>query len=93
MTNQHRTGDARQALEEIVELSRLDCGCRPCTGACYDTESLREVVAAIHASARAALAQPQGEQKDSDSYGSNGECPICGEIPCKPGCQDGSEIL
>lgn len=36
------------------------------------------------------VAQPQWEQQ---SLGPNGECPICGEIPCKPGCQDGSEIL
>ena len=25
--------------------------------------------------------------------GPNGECPICGEIQCKPGCADGSEML
>jgi hypothetical protein len=25
--------------------------------------------------------------------GPNGECPICGSIECKPGCQDGSEII
>jgi hypothetical protein len=25
--------------------------------------------------------------------GPNGECQICGAIPCKPGCEDGSEVL
>lgn len=27
------------------------------------------------------------------ALGPNGECPVCGSVPCKPGCEDGTEVL
>lgn len=60
--HEERELQLREALTDLQDWSRLECGCNPCTGACYDNESLRELLATVHRVAGAALAQPQPKE-------------------------------
>ncbi len=60
----------RAALKEISEY-RLDCGCAPCMGQCYDKQSLREAVVELTEIAERALREvpaPNVEPEPDDIF-------------------------
>ncbi len=80
-----------EALRWLVDYARQS-GCKFINGdMCYELNG--SFMAMRPPKEIAPLIAEAVEIQHPSGLGPNGECPICGAVPCKPGCQDGSEIL